>query len=559
MNPLSPDVLGRMSKELSVPPSAIQAVADLLAGGATAPFIARYRKDGTGGLREGQVRAVCARLRHERGGPARPSRAAVREAASRVRARLLSPPLGARSAIGIMPASDDDYHCALVAADGVRLDHCVLDLSGVGNTEARARSELLRLLRHDRGAAFAVASGPGGRRAERFIGDLIRENRLAGFVVTAGSGATHRASAGAPDGEDSDALGRAAVSVARWLQDPLAETVRIGPSVFFAGDLAGAELEEVVESCVNSVGPDVNRADAALLRHISGLDRDKAAAVVAHRAEHGPFAGRQQLLDVPGIDAHVFEQAAGFVRVCGGSEPLDETTVHPERYELVTRIARDHGMTVSELIGQPRRVAQLETDAYVSDEVGRPVLEGILAALREGARDPRGVLEPRGDGARTGSIDDLTVGMAIEGVVTKIVDYGAFVNVGVEKDGLVHISQLADQFVEDPHVVVGVGDALALRVLEVDRQRGRISLSARSEHAPGAEPPAKAGRRARPGKNQRSNNEPGRNERGKNRQGKNEQGKRRPADRNKPGGRGHRQPQFKNNPLAALGKLKLDE
>jgi len=537
MNSLSPDVLGRMSKELSIPQSAIQAVVGLLDGGATAPFIARYRKDRTGGLREGQVRAVYACLSHERGGPAPPSRAAINEVAPRVRAELLSPPLGARSAIGIMPASDDNYHCAMVTTDGALLEHCELDLSGVGNTEARARTELLRLLRHDRAAAFAVASG--GRRAEHFIGDLIRENRLVGFVTTAGPSAAYRASADAPDAKDLDPLGRAAVSIARWLQDPLVETVRIGPSVIFEGQLAEVELEEIVESCVNSVGLNVNRADAALLRYISGLDRNKAAAIVAHRAEHGPFVNRQQLLDVSGIDAHVFEQAAGFVRVSDGSEPLDDTTVHPERYELVTLIARDHGMAVSELIGQPRRVAQLEIDGFVSDEVGRAVVEDILAALRDGGRDPRGTLEPRKAGGRTRSIDELKIGMTIEGVVTKVVDYGAFVNVGVEKDGLAHISQLADGFVEDPNVVVSVGDTLTLRVLEVDRQRGRISLSARSEDAPGAEAPAKAGRRPQ--------------------QGKNEQ-KKRPAGRKKPAGRGRdRQPGFKNNPLAALGKLKLDE
>jgi uncharacterized protein len=287
---------------------------------------------------------------------------------------------------------------------------------------------------------------------------------------------------------DLDLTIRGAISIARRLQDPLAELVKLDPKSIGVGQyqhdvfqaFLAKKLDEVVESCVNGVGVELNTASASLLSRVAGLGASVAKRVVAYRNEKGAFKSRRGLLSVPGMGPKTFEQAAGFVRVRGGEHPLDASAVHPERYELVERIAQDLGVPVVSLIGNAELVRRIERARYVSGDVGAFTLDDICAELLRPGRDPREEFQPPKfrDDVRT--LEDLKPGMALEGVVTNVTAFGAFVDVGVHQDGLVHVSQLADRFVKDPSEVVKVGDKVKVRVLEVDLQRRRIALTRKS-------------------------------------------------------------------------------
>jgi uncharacterized protein len=299
---------------------------------------------------------------------------------------------------------------------------------------------------------------------------------------------------------DLDLTVRGAVSIARRLQDPLAELVKIDPKSIGVGQyqhdvhqpLLAKKLDEVVESSVNRVGVEVNTASGALLTRVAGIGPGLAKKIVLHRDRHGPFQSRKRLLDVSGLGPRAFEQCAGFLRISAADNPLDASAVHPERYALVERMARDLGVPVQALVGQSALVRRLDPTRYESDDVGKFTLDDIFAELLKPGRDPRSSFEPPQfrDDVRT--LEDLSPGMELEGVVTNVTAFGAFVDVGVHQDGLVHVSQLADRFVRDPTEVVKVGDKLHVRVLEVDLDRRRISLSARK--GPDAE---RSGRSAR--------------------------------------------------------------
>jgi uncharacterized protein len=286
---------------------------------------------------------------------------------------------------------------------------------------------------------------------------------------------------------DLDLTVRGAISIARRLQDPLAELVKIDPKSIGVGQyqhdvfqpFLAKKLDEVVESCVTSVGVEVNTASAPLLARVAGIGPSLAKKIVAFRNEKGAFQSRKQLLEVPGLGPRTYEQAAGFLRVRGGSHPLDASAVHPERYELVERMAKDLGVPVVSLIGDAELVKRLDPKKYASGDVGSYTLNDIIAELAKPGRDPRASFEPPRfrDDVRT--LEDLKPDMVLEGVVTNVTAFGAFVDVGVHQDGLVHVSQLADKFVKDPSEVVKVGDKLSVRVLEVDLERKRISLSAK--------------------------------------------------------------------------------
>jgi uncharacterized protein len=293
---------------------------------------------------------------------------------------------------------------------------------------------------------------------------------------------------------DLDVTVRGAVSIARRLQDPLAELVKIDPRSIGVGQyqhdveekLLEQKLGEVVESCVNQVGVDLNTASAALLSFVAGIGPKLAAKLVAHREARGPFAARAGLLDVAGLGPRAYEQCAGFLRVRGARHPLDASGVHPERYALVERMAKDLGVPLAQVVGDAALAGKIDLSKYVSAEVGEPTLRDILAELAQPGRDPRDRFEPPKfrDDVRT--VDDLKEGMQLEGVVTNVVAFGAFCDVGVHQDGLIHISELADRFVRDPHEVVHVGQRLTVRVLSVDRERKRIALSAKTPGAPRA-------------------------------------------------------------------------
>jgi uncharacterized protein len=289
---------------------------------------------------------------------------------------------------------------------------------------------------------------------------------------------------------------RGAVSIARRLQDPLAELVKIDPKSIGVGQYQHdvnqprlkKRLEDIVVSAVNHVGVEVNTASVALLSYVSGIGPTLAENIVKTRDEQGGFRSRKALLGVPRLGAKAFEQAAGFLRVRGAEHPLDSSAVHPERYPLVERMAADLGVSVSELVADESRLQAIELTRYLSDDVGLPTLKDILSELRKPGRDPRAGFEAPAFRDDVTEPKDLREGMELEGVVTNIVAFGAFVDIGVHQDGLVHVSQLADRYVSDPNQVVTVGQRVKVRVLSVDLQRNRMALSMKSPATGDARP-----------------------------------------------------------------------
>ena len=300
---------------------------------------------------------------------------------------------------------------------------------------------------------------------------------------------------------DLDLTIRGAISIARRLQDPLAELVKIDPKAIGVGQyqhdvfqpLLQRKLDEVVESCVNHVGVELNTASAPLLSYVAGIGKSAAKKIVKHRETKGAFTSRKELLKVAGVGPRTFEQAAGFLRLRGSKHPLDGSAVHPERYELVEQMAKDLDVSLTELIGNEAVVRKINVKQYISEEVGEPTLKDIIDELKKPGRDPRASFEPPKFREDVQEMDDLRVGMWLEGVVTNVTNFGAFVDVGVHQDGLVHISQLADRFVKDPHEVVAVGQKINVCVLEVDLVRRRIALSARSDAQPSASSSSQSG------------------------------------------------------------------
>jgi uncharacterized protein len=284
---------------------------------------------------------------------------------------------------------------------------------------------------------------------------------------------------------DHDLTVRGAVSIGRRLQDPLAELVKLDPKVIGVGqyqhDVNQAalkkSLEDVVESCVNSVGVEANTASRELLTYVSGLGPVLAGNIIAYRNEHGPFTCRRQLLKVPRLGAKAFEQCAGFIRIRGAKNPLDYSGVHPEQYGIVERMAGDCGCTVLDLMRQDDRRKQIDVRRYISDTVGLPTLTDIMAELAKPGRDPRAEFAAFAFAEGVTALEDLRPGMKLPGIVTNVTKFGAFVDIGVHQDGLVHISQLADRFVKDPAEVVKVRQQVMVRVLEVDLPRKRVALS----------------------------------------------------------------------------------
>ncbi len=427
--------------------------------------------------------------------------------ASNLRNLLLTAPLGERSVIGIDPGIRTGCKCAAVDATGKYLDTVTIYPSRGGDGEAKAGQTLLGFLKRHEPWAIAVGNGTAGRETEAFVRRLLKENDLTGIMVVlvSESGASIYSASDIARAEfpDLDLTIRGAISIARRLQDPLAELVKIDPKSIGVGqyqhdvnqNLLKRKLEDVVESCVNHVGVQLNTASAPLLSHVAGIGASAAKKIVSHREAHGAFATRAQVLKVAGVGPRTYEQAAGFLRIRGGDHPLDSSAVHPERYKLVERIALDMQMGLSELVGDPKMADRINIERYVNDEVGEPTLRDIVDELKKPGRDPRDEFEPPKFRDDVNTLEDLKQGMTLEGVVTNVTHFGAFVDVGVKQDGLVHISQLADRFVKDPNEVVKVGDKLKVRVLEVDLERKRISLTCRSEDAPQRRRPDRDGGR----------------------------------------------------------------
>lgn len=399
-------------------------------------------------------------------------------------ALLLAGPLGPRSVVGIDPGIRTGCKAAALSPTGDVLGHDTFMLVG---RKAPATEGLLRFLRRHRPDAIAIGNGTGGRETEALCRRLVRDEDLPCVVVAvseAGASVYSASELAGAELPDLDLTIRGAVSIGRRLQDPLSELVKVDPASLGVGqyqhDVDAARLAErlgqVVEVCVNRVGVDVNTASPALLSYVAGLGPRTSKAIVAHRTAKGPLASREELLSVPGVGARTYEQCAGFLRIRGASNPLDDSSVHPERYALVARMARDLGLAVEALVGS-ERVGEVRLSTYVGDEVGLATLRDIAAELRKPGRDPREVFEAPSFRDDVNTFADLEVGMVLDGVVTNVTAFGAFVDVGVHQDGLVHVSQLAEGFVKDPHAVVHPGKRVRVAVLQVDVDRQRISLS----------------------------------------------------------------------------------
>ncbi len=404
---------------------------------------------------------------------------------------LMAAPLGAEPVVGIDPGLRTGCKCAAVDATGRFVEHLTIyPFRGAGDEE-RARRELAALVRKHRPKAVAVGNGTGGRETEQLVRRVKQEAGLDDLLVVsvseAGASVYSASDLARDEFPDLDLTVRGAISIARRLQDPLAELVKVEPKAIGVGQyqhdvsqtLLARKLGEVVESAVNRVGVELNTASAPLLSYVSGVGPSLAKKIVAHRQDKGAFASRAELKKVGGLGPKAFELAAGFLRVRDGRHPLDRSAVHPERYGVVERIAKDLRVPLERLVGDAELAARIEPGRYVTDEVGEPTLRDIVDELAKPGRDPRKRFEPPAFRDDVNDIADLREGMTLEGVVTNVTAFGAFVDVGVHQDGLVHISQLADRFVKNPHDVVKVGDRLTVRVLEVDRARKRIALTAK--------------------------------------------------------------------------------
>ena len=443
----------------------------------------------------------------------RSDREAVDVFASNLRNLLLAAPLGARPVVGIDPGIRTGCKCVAVDETGKYLDTCTIYVVEQGPArEEQARRGLLAFLQRHHPFAVAVGNGTGARETESFVRGLLSREGL-GHMVTvqvseSGASVYSASDIAREEFPRLDLTIRGAISIARRLQDPLAELVKIEPKAIGVGQyqhdvhqpLMKRKLEEVVESCVNQVGVEVKTASAPLLAQVAGIGPSLAKKIVAHREQQGAFGSRKDLLKVSGLGPRAYEQAAGFLRIRDGRHPLDASAVHPERYTLVEQMARDLRVDLPALVGSPAQVDRIDISKYISDTVGEPTLRDILDELRKPGRDPRATFEPPRFREDVTTIEDLHQGMTLEGVVSNVTHFGAFVDLGVHQDGLVHISKLADHFVKDPRDVVKVGDKLKVRVLDVDLQRKRISLSARSEERPAPGPRRDQGPRKGPGR-----------------------------------------------------------
>ena len=404
-----------------------------------------------------------------------------------LRQLLLASPLGQKRTLAIDPGFRTGCKVAVLDAQGTLLYHDVIYILSAANL-AEAGKKITALCEKYSLEAIAIGNGTASRESEQLVRSLGLS--VPCFVVSESGASVYSASEVArKEFPDLDLTVRGAISIGRRLMDPLAELVKIDPKAIGVGqyqhdvnqtDLKNS-LKDVVVSCVNAVGVSLNTASGELLSYVSGLGASLASAVVAHREQHGPFAQRKDLLKVARLGPKAFEQAAGFLRIEGGKNPLDASAVHPESYGIVAAMAKDVGCTLQDLMSKPELRKQIVAEKYVTDSFGLPTIQDILQELEKPGRDPRSQFEMFAFSDKVTTMADLEVGMVLPGLVTNITNFGAFVDIGVHQDGLVHISQLADGFVSDPHAVVKVQQKVLVRVQEVDIARKRIALSMKTQ------------------------------------------------------------------------------
>ncbi len=429
---------------------------------------------------------------------------------------LLAAPAGPRATLGLDPGLRTGVKVAVVDQTGKLLDTGVIYPHEPRRDWDGSLHTLSKLCEKHNVSLIAIGNGTASRETDKLAADLIKlrpELHMTKIVVSEAGASVYSASElAAKEFPDLDVSLRGAVSIARRLQDPLAELVKIDPKSIGVGQyqhdvnqtrLARA-LDSVVEDCVNAVGVDVNMASAALLTRISGLNPTLAANIVAHRDANGPFPSRAALLDVSRLGPKTFEQAAGFLRISNGSNPLDASAVHPEAYPLVERILADIDKGAREVMGDTKLIGQLKPERYTDERFGLPTVQDILKELDKPGRDPRPEFKTASFKDGVEELKDLAVGMILEGVVTNVTNFGAFVDIGVHQDGLVHVSALSDRFVKDPHTIVKAGQVVKVKVIEVDLPRKRIALTMRmgDQASAGAKPAAE--RRDAPRGNQRA-------------------------------------------------------
>ena len=426
-------------------------------------------------------------------------RAAVEVFAENLRHLLLASPLGGKAVLAIDPGIRTGCKVAMIDATGKYLGKTVIFPQ---QKKLEAAKAIALIVAKYHAEAIAVGNGTAGRETEAFVRETLKTLKaqhpeiptpIVVSVSEAGASVYSASEIARKEFPDLDLTVRGAISIGRRLQDPLAELVKIDPKAIGVGQyqhdvqqtLLGSKLDEVVVSCVNGVGVELNTASAPLLERVSGLSSALAKAIVEWRDANGRFASREDLKKVKGLGPKAFEQCAGFLRIRGAKNPLDASAVHPERYALVEKMAADVGLGVGDLVGNALAAKKIDIRRYITNEVGEPTLKDIVSELVKPGRDPRKTFEPPKFREDVTKIEDVQEGMKLEGVVTNVTAFGAFVDIGVHQDGLVHLSELSDNYVSDPASVVKAGDRLQVTVIGVDRARGRISLSAKTKPAVG--------------------------------------------------------------------------
>ena len=421
-------------------------------------------------------------------------RAAVEVFAENLRHLLLASPLGEKAVLAIDPGIRTGCKVAMMDATGKYLGKTVIFPM---QKPDEAEKAIALIVYKYKAEAIAVGNGTAGRETEAFVRATLKKLHaqhpevpipIVVSVSEAGASVYSASEIARKEFPDLDLTVRGAISIGRRLQDPLAELVKIDPKAIGVGQyqhdvqqtLLGSKLDEVVVSCVNGVGVELNTASAPLLERVSGLSATLAKSIVEWRNENGKFTSREQLKKVKGLGPKAYEQCAGFLRIRGAANPLDASAVHPERYALVEQMAADIGTSVGDLVGNSLAAKKIDIRKYIAPGIGEPTLKDIVSELIKPGRDPRKAFEPPKFRDDVTKIEDVKEGMKLEGVVTNVTAFGAFVDIGVHQDGLIHVSELSDNFVSDPASVVKAGDRLQVTVIGVDRDRQRISLSAKT-------------------------------------------------------------------------------
>ncbi|WP_313195827.1 Tex family protein [Shinella zoogloeoides] len=418
---------------------------------------------------------------------------AIRVFARNLKDLLLAAPAGTRATMGLDPGIRTGVKVAVVDNTGKVVETTTVYPFPPKNDVRGTQAELASLIRKHRVELIAIGNGTGSRETEKLVADMLTQlpapKPTKVIVSEAGASVYSASETAAAEFPNLDVSLRGAVSIARRLQDPLAELVKIEPKSIGVGQYQhdvdqgklSRSLDAVVEDAVNAVGVDLNTASAPLLARVSGLGKSSAEAIVAHRDANGPFESRKELMKVSRLGARTFEQCAGFLRIPNGKEPLDASSVHPEAYGVAKKIVAACGRDLRALMGDSAALKALDPKVFVDERFGLPTVRDILAELEKPGRDPRPEFRTATFADGVDDIKDLKVGMLLEGTVTNVAAFGAFVDIGVHQDGLVHVSQLADRFVKDPHEVVKAGDVVKVRVTEVDVPRKRIGLTMRKD------------------------------------------------------------------------------